>query len=258
MIKYVLREIRTALRRKMTLVITIAIVAACFLSNLAVMAFTVVYGSNIDGVRAYNVLEFATWVFWVPYLITILMSHTVFGTECPNPHIKDNITKDMSRTGIYIGKLLAAAVCAFFYMIIAVAAFLLATFVFHSDMKLSNVKDFLSKTALAIPLWMAGISIGMMFLFMFRNKIKAYVGFYVLTFALPMLVTFLSEDQFSFAPFFRTVRVLFVKQSFSHIPYTADPSRNVYFIAGQGIVYAIIAAVIGIVIYKKKDFNKEN
>lgn len=254
--KYILREIRTALRKKMTIVIAVVIVAACILSNLAVMAFTLIYGSNIDGVRAYNVLEFGTWVFWIPYLVTIFMAHSVFGSECPDPHIKDNITKNLSRTGIYIGKLLAAMVEAVFYMIIAVVAFLGATRMFHSDMKLRNVKDFLQKTLLAVPLWVAGVSIGMMFLFIFKEKLKAYIGFYILTFVIPMIVTWLSEDKLSL-PFARTVRTLLVKQSFSHIPSTADPARNVTFIVCQGLLYAVIAAVIGIIAYRKRDFKKD-
>ena len=85
MIKYILREVKTASKRKMALIIAICLVAICLVANLAVMAFTLVYGSDIDGVLGSNVLAFATWCFPIPYLATILLADLVFGPVYPDP-----------------------------------------------------------------------------------------------------------------------------------------------------------------------------
>ena len=60
MIKYIIRELKTATKKKMTLIFVISLVAICLVANLAVMAFTLIYGSDIDGVLGSNVLAFAT------------------------------------------------------------------------------------------------------------------------------------------------------------------------------------------------------
>ena len=78
MLKYIVREVKQAAKRKMALVILICIIAVCAVANLAVMAFTLIYGSNIDGVLGSNVLAFATWCFPIPYLATIFIADLVF------------------------------------------------------------------------------------------------------------------------------------------------------------------------------------
>lgn len=255
--KYILREIVNASKRKMFVVILICIVAVCFVANLAVMAFTLIYGSNIDGVLGSNVLAFGSWCFPIPYLATICMAHLVFGPEYPDPYIKDNITKNISRTGIYLGKLIAALVYAIIFMVVAFIFLLISTRLFHSDISAYDVKTFLSNMLVAVPLWIAGISFGIMFLFMFRRKKKAYIAFYILTLIIPRIIMLFAAEPFSLSPFI-TVRKILISQSFTHIPYIADPARNVTFIVCEGFVYAVIAAIVGVICYNKKDLMKDN
>lgn len=252
MIKYIIRELKTACKSKMFLILLACIVGICLLANCAVMAFTLIYGSEIDGVMGSNVLSFATWCFPIPYLACIFIAHLIFGPVYPNPHIKDNITKNLSRTKIYLGKFISALIVALVFMVFAVVVLLITTRIFHSDITSYDVSTFLSNMLVAIPLWIASVAIGMMCLFSFENKKKAYIVFYVITLVVPRIIMFFAAEPFSLPPFI-AVRKILMSQSFTHIPYLADPARNVNLIVGEGIVYTVIACVIGIVIYNKRD-----
>ena len=91
-----------------------------------------------------------------------------------------------------------------------------------------------------------------MFLFIFESKKKAYISFFVLTLIIPRIIMFFAAEPFSLKPFI-AVRKILISQSFGHIPYIADPERNVTFIVCQGIIYTVIGCVVGIVTYIKKE-----
>ena len=254
MFKYIIRELKTASKKKMAFIMLLSIIGICLLANCAVMAFTLVYGSEIDGVLGSNVLSFATWCFPIPYLATIFFADLVFGSTYPNPHIKDNVTKDLSRVEIYIGKLIAALISAFVYMVVAFVTLIIITRIFHSDITSYDISTFVENMITAVPLWIAGISIGMMCLFTFENKKKAYIVFFVITLIIPRFIMYFAAEPFSLAPFI-AVRKLLMSQSFGHIPYAADPDRSVPVIVAQGVIYTLISCVVGIIGYRRKEVD---
>ena len=251
MVKYILRELKTAYKSKAAKIMAISVVAICLVANLAVMAFTLIYGSDIDGVLGSNVLAFATWCFPIPYLATIFFADMVYGSY-PDPHIKDSITKNMSRTAVYLSELSAGLIVSLSYMILAFVTLLITTRIFHSDITSYDVSLFVENMSVSILLWVAGVSFGFMFLFMFESKKKAYIGFFILTLIVPRFIMFFAAEPFSLAPFIM-VRKILISQSFGHIPYIADPDRSVPFIVCQGIVYTVLSSVIGIITYNKKE-----
>lgn len=252
MIKYIKRELKGIYSRKIALVFAACIVAICLVANLAVMAFTLIYGSNIDGVLGSNVLAFATWCFPIPYLATICIAHMGFGSGYPDSHVKDGITRNMSKTSIYLGKFFVALIVAFSYMLLAFVVLLITTRIFHSDITSYDISLFVENMLISIPLWIAGVSFGLMFLFIFRSKKTAYIAFYVLTLLIPRTIMLLAAEPISFGPFI-VLRKILISQSFGHIPYIADPERSVVFIVCQGFIYTIIACIIGIIFYNKKE-----
>lgn len=253
MFKYIKRELQRIFKEKRTLVTSIIIVALCLLANFAVLAFTLIYGSDRDGVMGSNVLIFATWVFVIPYYACIFFSDQAFNSY-PNPHIKDNITNSMSRITIYLGKLFTGMILAMFYMIIAFICLIVTTRLFHSDISAYDIESFAKNMLVAIPLWIAGVSFGMMFLFIFEKKRNAFIVYFILTLLIPRTIMFFAAEPFSVGPLI-LVRKYLINQSFTHIPYPADPDRSVPFIVCEGVIYAVIACIIGIVAYSKKDFG---
>jgi len=255
MIKYIFTQLNTALHRKYTYVYIIGILALCVVANAAVVGFRMIYGTN-EGTYAYNLMVYATWCFVIPYYSCIVIADMIFGKEYPNPMIKDKDTKDLSRTQLYLSKLIASALLALIFAIIAFVFLLLTTSLFQISegmVKGYQITDFLGKMIIAVPLWIAGVAFGNMFLFVFEQKKKAFIGFFILTLVIPRLIMALAAEPFKWA-FFRFLRTYTITQNFSLIPYPADPARNVPLTIALGVIYTIIATVVGIVVYKKKKF----
>ncbi|MCR5733784.1 MAG: hypothetical protein K6G22_04165 [Lachnospiraceae bacterium] len=256
MFRYIAIELKTALTRKMTRYYIIGILALCLLANLAVVGFRMVYGTN-EGTFAYNIIEYATWCFVIPYYTCIIIADIAFGKPYPNPHIKDGHTASLNRTQIYLGKVIASVLLAIIFAIAACALLIFITVLFHlSDgtIKLYNITDFFGKMVYAIPLWMAGIGIANMFLFMFEDRKKAYIGYFLLTLVLERGIMLLAAEPLEIE-FFKSLRRLTVTQNFSLIPYPADPARNIPLTIAVGIIYFVVSTVIGAVVYNKKEFK---
>ena len=251
MVKYIFREVKKAFKTKMAAILAICVVGICLIANLAVMAFTLIYGSNIDGVLGSNVLAFATWCFPIPYIATIFFADLVYGTY-PDPHIKDSVTRNMSRTSVYLSEFFSGLIVSLVYMVIAFVVLLITTRIFHSDITAYDISLFVQNMLISVPLWIAGVSFGFMFLFIFESKKKAYICFFALTLVIPRIIMFFAAEPFEI-PVFVMVREILISQSFGHIPYIADPQRNVPYIICQGIIYTVISCIIGIISYYKKD-----
>ena len=258
MIKYIFNEFDNAIRRKSAYVYFIGIFVLCIIANIAVVAFRTVYGTN-EGTYAYNIMEYAAWSFIVAYLSCVLIANTVFGRKYPNPYIKDGITNGLSRTRIYLGKLMASVMLAFVFLVVTFVVLVATTALFHvSDDKTLDsaaIRIFCEKLFLALPLFLAGISFGVMFLFAFKDKRKAFAGFYIVTFGIPRLIIFLAGDSCNLA-FFRMLRKYTISQCFTLIPYPSSPDRNIALMISLGFIYSILSVVIGLVIYNKKDLKE--
>ena len=251
--KYIGSEIKKAVLSKMTRIYLICAALLCVIANAAVVGFRMIYGTN-EGTYAYNILEYATWCFIIPYYSCIIISHIVFGKDYPNPHIKDMYTDKLNRTQIYISKLVSAIVLALVFMVYTFAVLVIVTTLFQikdGTMSAYQVTDFLKKAVCAIPLWAAGIGLGMMFLFMFEKKIKAYICFFAVTVVFERIIMVLAAEPLKIAPFI-LIRKVVITQHFSLLPYPADPARNIPFTIALGIIYMIIFTVIGIGVYNRK------
>ena len=255
MLQYISRDLKTVIRRRYTLAYVIGIVALCLIANIAVVGFRMIYGTN-DGTFAYNLIEYATWCFILPYYSCICIADIVFGKLYPNPRIKDKVTKNMSRTQIYFSKFIASVLLAMVFLIIVFAFLMGTTTLFQlgdGTMHLWVVQEFLDKMWLALPLWIAGVSIANMCLFITKHKVKAYATFIVITLAVPRVIMFFAAEPFEWG-IFRNLRIFLISQNFSLLPYPADPNRSVPLIIGIGIVYSIVANVVGVIAFNKKKF----
>lgn len=253
MFQYIARDFKTALHRRYTYAYVIGIFVLCLIANIAVVAFRMVYGTN-EGTYAYNILNYTTWCFVVPYYSCMFIADMGFGKVYPNPQIKDKITNNMSRTQIYFSKLITELLLALLFLVISFVLLIGITTVFHfadGTVRLYDVKDFVSKMWIAIPLWVAGVSFGNMFLFIFEDKKMAYAGYYVLTLLIPRLIMALAAEPVSLTPF-KFLRRFLISQGFGLLPYPADPERNVPLIISVALIYTCIACIVGAAFYHKK------
>ncbi len=255
MFKYIYHELDAALMRKPARLYLAGIFILSILGNMAVIGFRSIYGTN-EGTYAYNIMEYAAWSFIVPYLSCILIVHMIFGNDYPNPHIKDGLTKSLGRTQIYLSKFIASVALAVIFLVIAFVALVSVTSLFQINDKTLGadaIRTFCDKMFLALPLFLAGISFATMFMFGFRVRKKAYIGFYITTLLVPQLILLLAKDPPGIG-IFKLVRPYIISQCFRLIPYPSSPERSVPLIVGLGFFYTIISTVVGIVVYNKKRF----
>lgn len=250
MFQYIARDLKAAFGRKYTYAYVIGTFALVLFANVAVVAFRSIYGTN-EGTYAYNIIEYATWCFVIPYYSCIFIADMGFGKPYPNPADPESDDYNTSRIAIYFSRLITEILLSVFFLAIAFVMLISITTMFqYKDgfIGSASIRDFIRKMGIAIPLWFAGVSFGNMFLFIHQNKKKAYIGFFVLTLIIPRAIMLLAAEPLSI-PFFRMLRVYTISQNFSLLPYPADPARNVPLTIALGIVYTVISTVVGVNVY---------
>ncbi len=264
MIKFIANDFREAMSSRLAKIYFFATLALVLIANIAVICFRFIYGSN-EGTFYYNVFEYASWCFLIPYYSCILIGIMAFGPDYIWPKSqgiklgvpKRNGTDDvvvLKPWQLYIAKLITAILLAAVFLVVAFVLLYAVTSVFHFNEGFiiwGVVKSFLQKAALSLPLWFAGISFAIMFLFMFEKKWKAVLGFAIVTVVIPQIIRIFSLDQFKFEGF-RMIRRYTITQSFGLVPYPSYPERSVPLIVTLGLVYGVIAIIIGMCAYYRK------
>ena len=248
MFSYIAKDLKRAAASKGARLYLIGTAVLVLIANIAVIAFRFIYGSN-EGTFSYNVFEYASWCFLIPYYSCILLGMMAFGTGYP-----DAKKEGLKPWQMYIAKLIEAIVLAVIFLVIAFVLLYVVTQLFHINegaILWGVIKSFLAKAALSISLWFAGISFAIMFLFLIRNRLAAFLGFAVVTVIIPQLIRIFSLDSFKFE-FFRIIRRYTITQSFGLVPYPSYPDRSVPLIVTLGIVYGLLALAVGITVYSKK------
>ena len=252
MFGYIINDFKDAMSSMLAKIYFFATLALVLIANIAVICFRFIYGSN-EGTFAYNVFEYASWCFLIPYYSCIILASIAFGKDYIRPK-KDGLAPWQ----IYLSKLIETIMLASVFLVIAFVLLYIVTLLFHLNEGIINcpiVWLFLKKAFLSLPLWFAGISFAIMFLFLFENRWKAYLGFVVVTVIIPQLIRIFSLDSFGIEPM-RAIRRYTITQSFGLVPYPSYPERSVPLIITIGIVYAVIAVIIGINGYTRKVSGK--
>ena len=253
MLKNIAGEYDRAINKKGALYYIIGILAVCIIANVAVVGFRAIYGTN-EGTYAYNIIEYGTWSFILPYLTCIFISDMVFGKDYSVATIQDGDTGNLSKPKLYLSKLIAAFLLAMTFVAIAFLVFLGTTALFQMSDKTvtyESIRGFSEKMFIAIPLWLAGISFGMMFLFAFCKKRYSYIAFYIMTLIIPQAIIWLAKEPCELG-ICKMLRNFTLSHGFALIPYPSNPDRNVLHICCLGFAYAIIANVVGIIVYMRK------
>ena len=248
MFGYILNDFKRAIQSKGAKIYFFGTVGLILLANIAVICFRAIYGSN-EGTFAYNVFEYASWCFLIPYYSCIILAVTAIGRENIRPR-----KEGLKPWQIYVSKLIETVMLAAVFLVIAFVLLYVVTWIFHMNegiIKWPIVWLFLKKAFLSLPLWFAGISFAIMFLFIFKERWMAYMGFAAITVIIPQLIRIFSLDSFKLG-FFRAIRRYTITQSFGLVPYPSYPERSVPLIVAIGIVYGVAAMVIGIIVYNKK------
>ena len=246
MILYILREIKRGALRKYTGVYLLGFLALCIIGNLAMAAFRSIYGMN-DGSYTYNLITFAQGAFILPYYSCIALADIIFGKEYPDPYLKDGVTRKLHRYQLYLGKLIAAVILSIGIFVIAFGMLLIVTSLFgigYGSIDMLTIMDFLNKSTLALPLWIAGISIGQMCLYLFPGRKKrAVLLFAILVVVIPRFIMLLASEAIGIAFFVRLTDFIITPQ-FQALQFLFTMNRGRCCILG--LVYTILSSAVGI------------
>ena len=114
-----------------------------------------------------------------------------------------------------------------------------------------TILDFIEKVVVAIPLWVAGVAMGNMFLFLYRRKRKAFIAFFIVVLAIPRLIMFFAAEPFKLPPFTWITNIL-ITPEFNALQFFF--TMNYKKILLLGTIYTVAACAIGITGYRKKEF----
>lgn len=252
--KYILNDYKRAMGSKWTRIYLFAGLALILLANIAVICFRFIYGSN-EGTFAYNVFEYASWCFLIPYYSCIVIGDIAIGRNADgSAKQQKDVATELKPWQYYVSKLIIAIMLAVCFFAAAFIALYVITALFHVNegvIPWMVIRLFMNKAAVALPLWFAGICFAIMFLLLFEKRILSYGYFAIIVFVIPQCIRILSLDSFKFE-FFRAVRRYTITQSFGLVPYPSYPDRSVPLIVTIGIVYGLIATAIGLTVYNKK------
>lgn len=256
--KYIFKDFKRAMCSKWTRVYLLAGLALILLANIAVICFRIIYGSN-EGTFAYNVFEYASWCFLIPYYSAIVIGDIAVGRNADrSAKRREETAEGLKPWQYYISKLIIAVMLAVCFFVAAFIALYVITTLFHVNegvIPWMVIRLFMNKAAVALPLWFAGICFAILFLLLFEKRILSYGYFAILVFVIPQCIRILSLDSFKFE-FFRIIRRYTITQSFGLVPYPSYPERSVPLIVAIGIVYGIAATTVGLVVYNKKADKK--
>ena len=250
MLTNIWKDFKKSLGQKYTYMYFIGIILLIVIANTAVVGFRLFYGAN-EGTYAYNLLEYATWCFFIPYYTCIFIADIGLGKNYQE--LKNN-NDGTTRTRNYLTKLIVSFLLGLLFLIVAALMLIGITSIFQAGdggLRWYSVKDFLNKMCIALPLWYAGVSFGVMFLFICSKKKWAFIGYAITTIIIPRIIMIFAAEPFKVG-ILRTIRTYTITQNFSLIPYPADPARNVTLTIVVGLLYGTIATIIGIIIYNRK------
>ncbi len=256
MIYYIYSETLRTLKGKYARFYILAVLAMSILANLTMIVFRdMVYGTN-DGTYGYNLIMFAGGFFWLPYYTMIFISDMVFGREYPDPHLRNRSNLKLNRKQIYVGKLITGYLMLVLFAILSFVIFIGVSVLFQigsGSMEKKIIADFAVNLVIAVPLFLAGVSMGFMCLFLFRTKKYAFIFFWVLTIVIPRLIMLLGADPIRIGFFNWIKNNLLLTPQFTELQFYA--TRNVPKVLISSAVYIILSTLIGCIGYKMKTFS---
>ncbi len=254
MIYYIKTQFGRSLTDKYFRVFIIGILAAVLVANLSMTAFRdIIYGMN-DGTFAYNLIMFAKGFFWLPYYALIFVADEVIGSSYPDPRLRDKSTIGLTRKHIFFGKLITEILVLFVCALFATVAFLVITPVFQvhdGTIDIAVIMDFLEAVLLAMPLFIAGISIANMFCFAFIPRKKAILMFFLFVVVIPRGIMLLATDSFAVPPAIFIRNILLTPQ-FQELQFYA--TRNVPKVLISSLIYFILSSAYGVYCFEKREF----
>lgn len=202
-----------------------------------------------------DLFEIGTMMLVVPMFISIAFVEMIASEEQKNLTLKNAIATGLSRTKMYLGKVVAAVTLAFLSATIILMAFFgSGAFLLGNVTTASStvIMAFLMRMGAALPLWIAGIALAMVLSFMIPNNTMfaiTYVGILTMLDTVLFILGKLVHEVFD---------VLYRWTLMTQMDIIIDvnvPATSLIEPMLVGGVQTILLIVIGIIVVKKVSFK---
>ena len=188
------------------------------------------------------------------YYLTMIVADMIFSDEYKHQTLKNTVSYGISRVKIYLGKLISGLMAGVLVMTVTVAVTVVtALLVFGTDAEFSGylLNTMLPKLLAFIPLWMGGVAMGTMMLFLLKNTAAAF-AFLGVAMVLPMIFGYISP----LYPIFGEIKNLMVVTKINLV-------SNASLVSGSlmadcwitGLAAVVMYTVIGALVFSRKEIK---
>ena len=189
MLNYISGELYKTFHRRYTKIFLLVTVLLCMLGNALLRLLFSMAGTLNTAYSFYFGIMLMPMCF---ALLTIIVD-AVFSDEYKHGTLKNAVSFGVSRGEIYFGKLIVEIVLMLITILVVVVAWSAGAVLFtqlgpHTAVQWEEIRLFLEKTALSVPLWLGMLGVLNLLVFAFRsNTLFGFSAMLVFTFPGPVL-----------------------------------------------------------------------
>lgn len=200
-------------------------------------------------------MEAGIMMLSAPYYLVLVFADMITSEEQKNLTLKNVIGSGLSRSKMYVGKLIATVILAFISAGIILGAYLgsgLVLFGLGDTFSMGLLQDFSLRIVAAIPLWISGIAVVTFLAMLIKNNTLFAIvcGFSVfIPSVLRLLGTLVAEIFTIIYDYLPTTQFKLLTQP--------DVLTSAQFMesVGAGIIHTLIFVVIGLIYTKRKTIH---
>jgi len=206
-----------------------------------------------DHMSLVGVMTMGIQVINVPIFLVIMMVDMITSEENKKLTLKNIVSFGVARNKIILSKIIATTILSAIAALIILTVFLGSStilFGLGEDFSISILKDFSLRLLAAVPLWIAGISIGTLLSLAIKNNTifaLIYAGLFTVSgLVLQMLSNLISEK-------FMYIHKILITTNLMNLRYDVVGKDTLIFAAIVGIVYTILFTILSILYFSKME-----
>lgn len=191
----------------------------------------------------------------LPLFLVLMMVDIITSEENKNLTLKNAISFGISRNRIVLSKIVATVVLSIIAAFIILTVFLgsgAMLFGLGKDFSIDIVKDFSLRLLVALPLWIAGISIGTFLGIVFKNNTMSsfiYVGVFSMTGNIIGLLSLIVS------PKLMNINKFLITTNLSNIKADTVAGKTLGFAALVGIGFTVVFTILSMLYFNKKEIK---
>lgn len=186
---------------------------------------------------------------------TVLMTDIGFSDEYKHLTMKNSIAFGTPRSVIYLGKWVMALTLSLFSAVLLLGLIVLtAKFCFPADPEsfLQTLKTMLQQFVLCLPIWIGGLSVAMMCVFLCKSNLIFVLLFFSIVSILDTVFQALGA---LWNPVFESLRFFTLNHQIALISSLSIQPENAWMTWAVGLGYAALSTAIGLIFFQKREIK---